>query len=101
MSGRVRNPLAHKPIVLLSLYLQKGISKETKDMAGKFFGVNEKYMNSLNYTLRQGGYIVKDKYKDSVSHLNPTLEKIRKYYLESPKTVANFLIQFEVDYGEK
>lgn len=100
MTGKVSNPLAHKPTVLLSMYLQKGISTETKESAGKFFGASEKYMNSLNYTLREGGYIIKDKWNIRINHLNPVLQKLRDYYLTDPRTVARFMITFKLDYDE-
>lgn len=99
MKGHVSNPLAHKPTVLLSLYIQKGVNDETKKLASKFFKASDKYMNSLNYTLRQGGYLDRDRYNERKSILSPTLEKLREYYLDNPKSVANFLIKMEVDYG--
>lgn len=100
MTGKVSNPLAHKPTVLLSLYLQKGINPETKKIAKKFFKASDKYMNSLNYTLRQGGYLEKDRFNERKSNLNPTLEKLREYYLDDPKTVAYFMMSFKLDYGK-
>ena len=100
MSGKVSNPLAHKPTVLLSLYIQNGINNETKKMARDFFGATDKYMNSLNYTLRQGGYLEKDRFNERKSNLNNSLQQLREYYLKDPKNIAYFLITFNIDYGE-
>lgn len=100
MTGKASNPLAHKPTVLLSMYLEKGISTETKELAATFFKASDKYMNSLNYTLRQGGYIYTDKYNIRISHLNPTLQKLRDYYLKDPGSLSRFLISFQVDYDK-
>jgi hypothetical protein len=100
MSGKVSNPLAHKPTVLLSLYIQNGINNETKKMAKDFFGATDKYMNSLNYTLRQGGYLEKDRFNERKSNLNNSLQQLRGYYLKDPKNIAYFLITFKIDYGE-
>lgn len=79
VKGEVSNILRSKLVILLALYLKDGFSRETKEKATEILGVATPSINSMNLELRQGNYLLKDKYNTRLNHLHPDLILLRDY----------------------
>lgn len=101
MAGKVNKPLPPRQNMLLALYILHGVEDETKKMAVEYFDSNDKHINSLNYHLRENGYLEKHRFHERKSVLCSSLQQLKDYFEKDPKTVANFLLRFNLSYGDK
>lgn len=85
--GRVVNVLRNKLVILLSIYIKDGYSKETKEKARKILDTNVATINSLNLELRQGNYLKKDVVNSTTNHLHEDLELMRDYIHRIPSAI--------------
>jgi hypothetical protein len=73
--------LRSKLVSLLAIYIKYGVSKEGKKKAELLLSSKTSSVNSMNLELRNGGYLIKDKFNQRLNHLHPHLEGLRAYYL--------------------
>lgn len=67
-------------VKVLTYYVLKGYSDETKELILKGNPkMNLKNLNQINSELQNKGYLLKDKYKKGVRHLNKSLKNIKDY----------------------
>jgi len=80
ITGDKTKMLRAKLVTLLSIYIKKGYSKETKNYACKLLGLEKENLNCLNSELREGGFLIKSDMNTRVSFLNPELQSLSDYY---------------------
>lgn len=77
--------------LVLKYYLKYGFSPETKKIAAEDTGKRIEYINSINTHLRDKGFLVENKYKDT--DLSPDMLMLRKSFVEGKKKL--YVVTFQ------
>lgn len=77
--------------LVLKYYLRNGFSTETKQIIAKDTLKRAEYINSINTSLREKGFLVKNKYKETT--LSPDMEMLRNLFVKGKKKL--YIIQLD------
>lgn len=69
--------------LVLKYYLKYGFSTETKRIVAEDTGKRVEYINTINTFLRDKGFLVENKYKET--YLSDDMEMLRKFFVEDNK----------------
>lgn len=97
MMGLSSNVLREKLILLISIYIKYGYSKESKVTAAKLLGVDKPAINSMNLELRRSNFLTKDKMNTRKNSLHPDLEKLKEYIDSNGEDPLYFLVKIDYD----
>lgn len=97
MKGDTTSNLREKLVLLLSLHIKYGYSRETNLKAAKILGLKHSSINSLNYELRNLGYLVMDQMNTRINHLTPELQALSDYIRSNGSNPVFFLFKIESD----
>ena len=88
------NYLSPRLVNVLSFYMLKGYSKETKVLIQKSLDINVTNLNQINAELTKKKCLVKDEYNFSTKHLSESLENLKLYFIKGEYSKI-FMINFK------
>ena len=80
--NKAENYLRPKLVDVLSFYILRGYSKETKDLILASLGITGKNLNQINSELTKKKYLIRDNNNFRKKHLSQELKVLRDYFLE-------------------
>lgn len=90
------NYLRPKLVKVLSFYVLRGYSKETKELILSSLNINTQNLNTINSELTKKGYLVIDPYTQRKKHLSKELQELKDYFLHNDSNKV-FMVKFGVN----
>lgn len=81
-----KRPLSDTLALLLTIYMEHGYSKSSKEKAISFFNTSQHFLNSWNYSLKEQGYLVQNPYIKIDKKLSDDVISIKNYVDDMMKT---------------
>jgi hypothetical protein len=91
ITGWKHKMLRQKLVLLLSIYIKYGYSKDSKNRACEMLDLKKTNLNCLNSELRDGGFLIKGTMNVRDSFLNPELQELSDYYMGKGDLPTNIL----------
>jgi hypothetical protein len=88
------NFLSPRLVNVLSFYMLRGYSKETKKLILESLDINVANLNQINAELTRKGCLERDKYNHSHKNLSPSLEELKNYLMEDAPAKV-FVVRFD------